>query len=72
MTDGIKTGLQFLFSFYRRQPSDSNFGAEIGRSGDANQTYLWTSSKNIEIKDLVPGWILDTKLHKFLQELVYS
>ena len=28
--DGNRYALQFLFSFYRPQPSDSNFGVEIG------------------------------------------
>ena len=33
VTDGNKSTLQFLFSFYRCQPSDSNFGAEIRSVG---------------------------------------
>ena len=42
MANGNKSALQFLFSFYRRRSSDSNFGVEIGSSGDADQTYLPT------------------------------
>ena len=30
VANGNKSAFQFLFSFYRCQPSDSNFGAEIG------------------------------------------
>ena len=30
VTDENKSALHFVFSFYRHQPSDSNFGAKIG------------------------------------------
>ena len=33
VTGGNTSALQFLLSFYSRQPSDSNFGAKIGSVG---------------------------------------
>ena len=33
VTDGNKSALKFLFGFYRRRPSDSNFGAKIRSVG---------------------------------------
>ena len=50
---GIKLSLSYFSVFIDADPPPQTLGQKLGRSGEANQTYLWTSPYHIEFASTV-------------------